>query len=100
VSLKINPETSIMLQVGDCTRLKTFNLAVPSDTGVTTFGLKADRGYEFVAMFLGMAKKGERADVDKMIAQMGLVPNDGGAAEILHLKGVIADLEAKLAAKG
>jgi hypothetical protein len=88
------------LRIGDCSRSKTFKLLTTTDTGEMTTTFSAARGEEFVVLLLGMAKKGVRADVDKMVAQMGLVASDGGAEEILHLKGVIADLEAQLAAKG
>lgn len=88
------------LRIGDCSRSKTFKLLTTTDAGEVTTTFSAARGEEFVVLLLGMAKKGVRADVDKMVAQMGLVASDGGAEEILHLKSVIAELEAKLAAKG
>lgn len=88
------------LNFGDCSRAPQFDLVMGDERQVITATFDAHPGEEFVVMLLGTAKIGEPADVDKMVAQLGFVASDGGAEEILHLKGVIADLEAKLAAKG
>lgn len=89
----------MVLNFGDFTLQKTFNLVQFSNDGArVTAGFKPDKGHEFVTLLVGQAKKGEKVDVDKMMARLGLVCDDKGAKEILMLKAEIDQLKQKLAA--
>ena len=85
------------LHDGDFTFQKTFNLVETSQTGgrlTSTF--KAEKGHEYITMLVGEVKIGAPFDLDKMMAEIGLVVDDKGAKEILMLKQEIVELKHQL----
>jgi hypothetical protein len=83
---------------GDCPRLRTIHMQGSEKNVRVTHRFDPPDGHEFVLMLLGTAPKDQPADIDMMLSKLGFV-FDGGSEEIARLNGVIADLEAKLAAK-
>lgn len=88
----------VQLQLGDVSRSKTFNLVMLNNSGGRfTAGFKPPRGHEFITMVVGDVPVGGAVDLDKMLAEIGLVANDKGAKEILMLKQEIEELKKQLA---
>lgn len=88
----------MQLHDGDFTFQKSFSLVQTTQTGGRLTGIfKAKKGNEFVTLLVGEVKVGASIDLDKMMANIGLVCDDKGANEILMLKEEISELKQQLA---
>ena len=85
---------------GACFNYSGLDLAVVQNDASVIQNFAAPEGNDFILMLLGISPKGQPANIDMLLSNLGLISSNGVAQEIMRLNGVIADLEAKLAAKG
>ena len=85
---------------GVCLNYSALNVNAVENGAEVIHSFPAPDGNQFVMMLLGITPNGQPADIGKMVGDLGLISSNGVAQEMMRLNGVIADLEAKLAAKG
>mgnify|MGYP003406972116 CR=1 FL=1 len=85
---------------GVCLNYSALSVNAVENGAEVTHTFPAPDGNQFVMMLLGITPNDQPADIGKLVGNLGLISSNGVAQEMMRLNGVIADLEAKLAAKG